>query len=529
MPRSPEHVTKSAKCSSTQALTAVTMASGASVSRRGTFPPRAAAPDPVDTPAASAAPPTHSLPNGTDERPPSFALAKCSALEARGRKKGSPDVDITALLNLKDGELLTSKKLSQVFVCSPMTSPRLQRRGMKSPASSPLVRRKNGLPAGRVCPRASSRLLSNRGDDEVAHRSILTISEDATISYVDEDEQAIDALLQAKAGGTMDGQSLRFRDPEHVRSVIDMLRTRDLSNEELSPRLRALGGGVLDDELESMVFDDGEISVRGASTSGMLRRAREFFDDGFSSADIAVVHAVLKSIPDSRSFSITTESSPSNHSGLSSSAGSGSSGPDSVTELAPGPAAANPFGDMADLFAVCNALSALMVTEEDAKGAIAGMIPMEDTHVPSDKERRRRSFERFYHDERGNEPLAAGHFDIEVIREELSSEVPDGCDPVEDEGVAPARLPVPDQGQSALNKLAAEQSESASEGGYRPRTTSRAKEPQLLVPVPDDSYRPRTSSKVIEPQLAVPVPDDAYRPRTSSKVIDPELPDEPAA
>lgn len=45
-------------------------------------------------------------------------------------------------------------------------------------------------------------------------------------------------------------------------------------------------------------FDDGEISVRGASTSGMLRRAREFFDDGFSSADIAVVHAVLKSIPD---------------------------------------------------------------------------------------------------------------------------------------------------------------------------------------------------------------------------------------
>ena len=52
----------------------------------------------------------------------------------------------------------------------------------------------------------------------------------------------------------MDGQSLRFRDPEHVRSVIDMLKTRDLSNEELSPRLRALGGGVLDDELESMVY-----------------------------------------------------------------------------------------------------------------------------------------------------------------------------------------------------------------------------------------------------------------------------------
>ena len=45
-------------------------------------------------------------------------------------------------------------------------------------------------------------------------------------------------------------------------------------------------------------FDDGEISVRGASTSGVLRRAREFFDDDFSSADIAVVHAVLKSIPD---------------------------------------------------------------------------------------------------------------------------------------------------------------------------------------------------------------------------------------
>ena len=38
-----------------------------------------------------------------------------------------------------------------------------------------------------------------QGDDEVAHRSILTISEDAAISYVDEDEVAIDALLRAKA------------------------------------------------------------------------------------------------------------------------------------------------------------------------------------------------------------------------------------------------------------------------------------------------------------------------------------------
>jgi len=395
---------------------------------------------------------------------------------------------------------------------------------MKSPASSPLVRRKNGLPAGRVCPRASSRLLSNRGDDEVAHRSILTISEDAAISYVDEDEVAIDALLRAKADGTMDGQSLRFRDPEHVRSVIDALKTRDLSaDDDVSPRLRALSAGCLDAELEDMVFDDGEISVRGASTSGVLRRAREFFDDDFSSADIAVVHAVLKSIPDrswSASENSSVQSSPSNHSGLSSST-SGSSAPDSATELAPGPAAANPFGDMADLFAVCNALSALMVSEEDEKGAVAGMIPMEDTHVPSDKERRRQSFERFYHDERGNEPLAAGHFDIEVIREELFSEAPDGVDPAPNEAGTKATLP--DQDQTALKKLAAEQSESASEDGNRPRTTSRAKEPQLTVPMVDDSYRPRTSSKVIEPQLTVPMVDDSYRPRTSSKVIEPQL------
>ena len=52
----------------------------------------------------------------------------------------------------------------------------------------------------------------------------------------------------------MDGQSLRFRDPEHVRSVIDALKTRDLSaDDDVSPRLRALSAGCLDAELEGMV------------------------------------------------------------------------------------------------------------------------------------------------------------------------------------------------------------------------------------------------------------------------------------
>ena len=65
------------------------------------------------------------------------------------------------------------------------------------------------------------------------------------------------------------------------------------------PTLHGLSHHALSTLLERYFrFDDGEISVRGASTSGMLRRAREFFDDGFSSADITVVHAVLKSIPD---------------------------------------------------------------------------------------------------------------------------------------------------------------------------------------------------------------------------------------
>ena len=61
----------------------------------------------------------------------------------------------------------------------------------------------------------------------------------------------------------MDGQSLRFRDPEHVRSVIDALKTRDLSDDDVSPRLRALSAGLLDDELEGMVYVALELLERG--------------------------------------------------------------------------------------------------------------------------------------------------------------------------------------------------------------------------------------------------------------------------
>ena len=65
-------------------------------------------------------------------------------------------------------------RLSQIVVLNATASPHLQRRemggGMKSPASSPLMRRKNGLPAGRVCPRASSRLLSNRVSEPSSRR-----------------------------------------------------------------------------------------------------------------------------------------------------------------------------------------------------------------------------------------------------------------------------------------------------------------------------------------------------------------------
>eukprot|EP00041_Stephanoeca_diplocostata_P031573 m.985903 g.985903 ORF g.985903 m.985903 type:complete len:215 (-) comp23987_c0_seq8:202-846(-) len=150
---------------------------------------------------------------------------------------------------------------------------------------------------------------------------------------------------------------------------------------------------------------------------------------------------------------------------------------------------------------------------------------------------------RFYESEHGNDALAAGMFDISVVRQELShppmhtagsSASIDTAGNTEGAREPSAAHPILPRAVELLR----------TDDSYRPRTSSKALEPCVaLLTGGDDSYRPRTSSRALEPQFTPPdahpqqeqadggestlaqnvaADDGSYRPRTSSKAIEPE-------
>jgi len=122
------------------------------------------------------------------------------------------------------------------------------------------------------------------------------------------------------------------------------------------------------------------------------------------------------------------------------------------------------------------------VNPNDLASKLAALLHV-DVKTPEQRRRRRKSSEEYYDSEMGNDALAADMFDLSVVENELAAPKPKIIDHL------------------------------AMDDNYRPRTSSKAKEPTL-----DDSYRPRTSSKAKEPTV-----DDSYRPRTSSKAKEPSL------
>ena len=205
-------------------------------------------------------------------------------------------------------------------------------------------------------------------------------------------------------------------------------------------------------------------------------------------------------------------------SGSSSSGGGGGGGDSEVQDVPP-----DPFGGDVNMNAVANKLSEL--------AALMGNISFGDDAVTiEDEEKRsRKSSVEFYESEGGNEALAAGMFDLAVVVEELSPRKDASASASASAGDGGgAGAAASGEGDDGNGTGGGPQAEAAPTS--RPRSKPLPRGVTLLSI--DDNYRPRTSSKAKEPvvilkakPLAVLSTENDYRPRTSSKAKEPGVPD----
>jgi len=303
-------------------------------------------------------------------------------------------------------------------------------------------------------PRASSKSLSRQSDTVLANRAILTIEEDRTVCFVDEEQDAMIAVqFQRMNVGTGDISLVKPKDAHHLSAAIQILQAEhevvDLNDADQSKRMILLLCGQLDDELESMVY------TISSSTQTFQQRTDRFFEDGFSDKDIQKMQACINKVDESGTQSRDAASgtgSPKlgddNDAGASKNNGGGGGGGFGGFS----------FGDALDFSALSSKLNALAASQSD-DGAVEPTCADEES-----KEDRRQSYEMFYKDGLGNDALHPEHFDVTVVHKELDSDDAD------------IRIDL------SISR----------ENSYRPRTSSRAIEPLLDT---DDSYRPRTTSR----------------------------------
>lgn len=207
-------------------------------------------------------------------------------------------------------------------------------------------------------------------------------------------------------------------------------------------------------------------------------------------------------------------------SGSSSSGGGGGGGDSEVQDVPP-----DPFGGDVNMNAVANKLSEL--------AALMGNISFGDDAVTIEDEeiRSRKSSVDFYESEGGNEALAAGMFDLAVVVEELSPRKDASASASASAGA------IDGDGGGAGAAASGEGADGNSTGGgpqaeaaptSRPRSKPLPRGVTLLSV--DDNYRPRTSSKAKEPVVILKAKqvlstENDYRPRTSSKAKEPGVPD----
>eukprot|EP00040_Diaphanoeca_grandis_P011932 m.61030 g.61030 ORF g.61030 m.61030 type:complete len:398 (-) comp22921_c0_seq1:193-1386(-) len=294
-------------------------------------------------------------------------------------------------------------------------------------------------------PRASSKLLNKQPEKSLANRAILTISEDHTVCYVDDEQDAMISIqFQLMNGSRNTSSTVTPRDAQHLSSAIQLMKAEfeiKLDDTTQSRRMILLLKSELDDELNDMVY-----TISGAT---FQQRVNRFFEDGFSLDEIQKVQTVMHRVSES---------------GVKSrDAASGTGSPKTKLENGSGNNNNNnsnsmpSFDDAFDFSRLTMKLEALAMQSDNGY--------VEPTCAAENTTEEPKSFEQFYRDEHGNDALAAGHFDVTVVEKELKANVGE-------------RIRIDDS--------------------YRPRTSSRVVEPQLMT---DDSYRPRTSSRAVEPDM----------------------------